>query len=75
MTDKEKYEEESMKEWTIKYLENRVLNSSNIDEQNNCKKAVLWLKESEDEKIFDTLLNRSDKLSHFVELYQLKLAS
>ena len=29
----------------------------------------------EDEKIFDTLLNRSDKLSHFVELYQLKLAS
>jgi hypothetical protein len=29
----------------------------------------------EDEEIFDTLLNRSDKLSHFVELYQLKLAS
>ena len=29
----------------------------------------------EDEDIFDTLLNRSDKLSHFVELYQLKLAS
>lgn len=29
----------------------------------------------EDEEIFDTLLNRSDKLSHFVGLYQLKLAS
>ncbi len=29
----------------------------------------------EDEQIFDTLVNRSDKLSHFVELYQLKLAS
>ena len=29
----------------------------------------------EDEEIFDTLMNRSDKLSHFVELYQLKLAS
>ena len=29
----------------------------------------------EDEEIFDTLLNRSDKLSHFVEIYQLKLAS
>ena len=29
----------------------------------------------EDEEIFDALLNRSDKLCHFVELYQLKLAS
>ena len=29
----------------------------------------------EDEDIFDTLLNRSDKLSHFVEIYQLKQAS
>jgi hypothetical protein len=28
----------------------------------------------EDEQIFDTLLNRSDKLSHFVEIYQLKQA-
>lgn len=29
----------------------------------------------EDEEIFDMLLNRSDKLKHFVELYQFKLAS
>jgi len=29
----------------------------------------------EDEEIFDTLLNRSDKLSHFVEIYHLKQAS
>jgi len=29
----------------------------------------------EDEKIFNTLVNRSDKLSRFVELYQLKQAS
>ena len=29
----------------------------------------------EDGDIFDTLLNRSDKLSHFVEIYQLKQAS
>ena len=29
----------------------------------------------EDEEIFDTLLNRSDKLSHFIEIYQLKQAS
>ena len=29
----------------------------------------------EDEEILDTLLNRSDKLSHFVEIYQLKQAS
>jgi hypothetical protein len=28
----------------------------------------------EDEEILDTLLNRSDKLSHFVEIYQLKQA-
>ena len=29
----------------------------------------------EDEQILDMLVNRSDKLSHFVELYQLKQAS
>ena len=29
----------------------------------------------EDEQILDMLVNRSDKLSHFVEIYQLKLAS
>lgn len=29
----------------------------------------------EDEQIFDMLVNRSDKLSHFIEIYQLKLAS
>ena len=29
----------------------------------------------EDEKILDMLVNRSDKLSHFIEIYQLKLAS
>ena len=28
-----------------------------------------------DEQILDMLVNRSDKLSHFVEIYQLKLAS
>lgn len=27
------------------------------------------------EQIFDMLVNRSDKLSHFIEIYQLKLAS
>ena len=30
---------------------------------------------TEDEQILDMLVNRSDKLSHFVEIYQLKLAS
>ena len=29
----------------------------------------------EDEHILDMLVNRSDKISHFIELYQLKLAS
>jgi len=29
----------------------------------------------EDEQILDMLVNRSDKLSHFIEIYQLKLAS
>lgn len=29
----------------------------------------------EDEQILDMLVNRSDKLRHFVESYQLKLAS
>ena len=29
----------------------------------------------EDEQVLDMLVNRSDKLSHFVEIYQLKLAS
>jgi len=29
----------------------------------------------EDEQILDMLVNRSDKLSHFVEIYQLKIAS
>ena len=29
----------------------------------------------EDEQILDMLVTRSDKLSHFVEIYQLKLAS
>ncbi len=29
----------------------------------------------EDEQILDMLVNRSDKLRHFVEIYQLKLAS
>jgi hypothetical protein len=29
----------------------------------------------EDEQILDMLVNRSDKLSHFVEIYQLKQAS
>lgn len=28
----------------------------------------------EDEEILDTLLSRSDKLSHFIEIYQYKLA-
>ena len=29
----------------------------------------------EDEQILDMLVNRSDKLSHFIEIYQYKLAS
>ena len=29
----------------------------------------------EDKQILDTLVNRSDKLSHFIELYQFKLAN
>ena len=29
----------------------------------------------EDEQILDMLMNRTDKLSHFIEIYQLKLAS
>jgi hypothetical protein len=30
---------------------------------------------TEDEQILDMLVNRSDKLSHFVQIYQSKLAS
>ena len=30
---------------------------------------------TEDEQILDMLVNRSDKLSHFVQIYQLKLVS
>ena len=35
----------------------------------------IWDFNIEDEQILDMLVNRSDKLSHFVEIYQLKLAS
>ena len=31
--------------------------------------------EIEDEKIFETLINRSDKLQHFIHIYELKMAS
>ena len=31
--------------------------------------------EIEDEKIFQTLINRSDKLKHFIQIYELKMAS
>lgn len=31
--------------------------------------------EIEDEKIFETLINRSDKLQHFIQIYELKMAS
>ena len=31
--------------------------------------------EIEDEKIFETLINRSDKLQHFIQIYKLKMAS
>ncbi len=31
--------------------------------------------EIEDEKIFEALINRSDKLQHFIQIYELKIAS
>ena len=31
--------------------------------------------EIEDKKIFETLINRSDKLQHFIQIYELKMAS
>lgn len=31
--------------------------------------------EIEDEKIFEDLINRSDKLQHFIQIYELKIAS
>ena len=31
--------------------------------------------EIEDEKILETLINRSDKLQHFIQIYKLKMAS
>ena len=31
--------------------------------------------EIEDEKIFETLINRYDKLKHFIQIYELKIAS
>ena len=37
-----------------------------------------WAKmefEIEDKKIFETLIHRSDKLKHFIQIYELKMAS
>lgn len=31
--------------------------------------------EFKDEKIFKTLINRSDKLQHFIQIYELKMPS
>ena len=31
--------------------------------------------EIEDKKIFETLIHRSDKLKHFIQIYELKMAS
>ena len=30
--------------------------------------------EIKDKKIFETLINRSDKLQHFIQIYELKMA-
>ena len=44
-----------IKDWLIRYLENRVLNTGIMQEKENCEKAIAWLKKQGEQKPVDWL--------------------
>ena len=48
-------EDEIVRKWIIDYLNNRILNSSILDEKESCKKAIAWLKKQGEQKSADKI--------------------